>query len=133
MAGLFWIVDALPLVPDSGQQSELFGAVLGPVWRIVFASIVAEVISELVDTEVYSAWVRRFGNRSQWGRVLASNAVAVPLDSLVFAVLAFGGLVDPAIVRQIVLTNVVVKLLVTLVSLPLIYTVGSQPEVAPPR
>ena len=61
MAGLFWVVDALPLVADSGAQSELFGAVLGPVWRIVVASIVAEVVAEMIDTEVYSAWVRRFG------------------------------------------------------------------------
>jgi queuosine precursor transporter len=129
MAALFWAVDALPLVPDSGPQSELFGMVLGPVWRIVLASIAAEVISELVDTEVYSAWVRRFGDRSQWGRVLSSNAVAIPVDSVIFAFLAFGGVVSGSIVRQIVLTNIVVKALVTFASIPLIYTVRARPVV----
>jgi uncharacterized integral membrane protein (TIGR00697 family) len=129
MAGLFWAVDALPLVPDSGAQSELFGSVLGPVWRIVIASIIAEVIAELIDTEVYSAWVRRFGQRSQWGRVLSSNAVAVPIDSVIFAVIAFAGIVPGSVVTEIIFTNIVVKGIVTVVSIPLIYTVKPQPIV----
>jgi len=123
MAGLFWVVDRLPLVPQSGSQSELFGSVLGPVWRIVLASIVAEVVSELVDTEVYAKWARHFGERAQWGRVLSSNAVAVPLDSVLFVVIAFGGRVPFEVVREIILTNIYVKGLVTVASIPLIYAV----------
>ncbi len=123
MAVLFWAVDRLPLVPQSGPQSELFGKVLGPVWRIVLASIIAEVVSELVDTEVYSMWARRFGERLQWGRVLASNSVSVPLDSVLFVVIAFAGRVSGTVVRQIIVTNILVKGLVTVVSIPLIYTV----------
>jgi uncharacterized integral membrane protein (TIGR00697 family) len=129
MAGLFWVVDALPLVADSGAQSELFGSVLGPVWRIVVASIIAEVIAELIDTEIYSAWVRRFGHRSQWGRVLSSNAVAVPIDSVIFAVIAFAGVVPGSIVTEIIFTNIVVKGVVTVASIPLIYTVKPRPVV----
>jgi uncharacterized integral membrane protein (TIGR00697 family) len=129
MAGLFWVVDALPVVADSGVQSELFGAVLGPVWRIVFASIIAEVVSEMIDTEVYSAWVRRFGRRNQWGRVLSSNAVAVPIDSVIFAVVAFAGVVSGSVVTEIIVTNIVVKGVVTVASIPLIYTVRPQPVV----
>jgi uncharacterized integral membrane protein (TIGR00697 family) len=123
MAVLFWAVARLPLVPQSGPQSELFGKVLGPVWRIVLASIIAEVVSELVDTEVYSMWARRFGERLQWGRVLASNSVSVPLDSVLFVVIAFAGRVSGTVVRQIIVTNILVKGLVTVVSIPLIYTV----------
>jgi uncharacterized integral membrane protein (TIGR00697 family) len=99
------------------------------VWRIVVASIIAEVIAELIDTEVYSAWVQRFGMRHQWGRVLASNAVAVPIDSVVFAVVAFAGVVPANIVGEIILTNIVVKGLVTMGSIPLIYSVRPVPEV----
>jgi uncharacterized integral membrane protein (TIGR00697 family) len=130
MAGLFWVVDALPVVPDSGPQSELFGAVLGPVWRIVVASIIAEVIAEMIDTEVYSAWVRRFGERYQWGRVLSSNTVAVPIDSVIFAVIAFAGVVPGSVVTEIIVTNIVVKGVVTVASIPLIYTVRPEPIVS---
>ncbi len=132
MAGFFWMVARLPLVADSGPQSELFGDVLGPVWRIVIASIIAEVISELIDTEVYSAWVRRFGGSNQWGRVLASNAVALPVDSVLFALIAFSGIgpleavVPAAVVWEIIYLNVLFKGVVTVASMPLIYAVKPQ-------
>ncbi len=123
MAGLFWVVEALPAAPGVGPQTEMFGAVLAPVWRIVFASIIAEVVSELIDTEVYRRWAARFGESLLWGRVLASNSVAIPIDSALFVVIAFVGVVPGAEVGEIFLTNVVVKGLVTLVSIPWIYAV----------
>jgi uncharacterized integral membrane protein (TIGR00697 family) len=122
MAGLFWLVSRLPGDPAVGPQIE-FGAVLSPVWRIVMASIVAEVIAELTDTEIYRLWVARVTRRYQWMRVLTSNSVSVPLDSLVFAWGAFGGVLPVPVVWSIVLSNVLVKGATTLISLPLIYAV----------
>jgi uncharacterized integral membrane protein (TIGR00697 family) len=129
MAALFWVADRLPTVPDVGPQTDLFGDVLSPVWRIVFASIIAEVISELIDTEAYSAWVRRFGERHQWGRVLVSNAVALPIDSILFVAIAFWGVVSTADLWEIFTANVIVKGVVAAASIPLIYTVRSRAEV----
>jgi uncharacterized integral membrane protein (TIGR00697 family) len=127
MAGFFWLVARLP--PDSvtGPQIE-FGAVLSPVWGIVAASIVAEVLSELIDTEAYRRWEIRFGQRHQWGRVLASNAVAIPVDSAVFVGLAtMFGIFPPAVAMTIFWVNVALKGLVTVVSIPWIYWVRPEP------
>ncbi len=122
MAGLFWVVAALPADAEVGTQTE-FGVVLAPVLRIVLASIVAEVVSELIDTEVYRAWVARFEGRFQWGRVLASNAVSVPLDSAIFVAIAFAGAVPAEVALSIFYANVLVKGAVTLISIPGIYLV----------
>ena len=128
MAGVFRLVAALPADLEVGTQSE-FGTVLAPVWTIVVASIVAEVVSELIDTEVYQRWVERFGGRMQWGRVLASNAIAVPIDSALFVWLAFGGLLPGSealatgVLVSIFWANVLIKGAVTLVSVPWIYLV----------
>jgi uncharacterized integral membrane protein (TIGR00697 family) len=122
MAGLFWLVSQLPGDPAVGPQAE-FATVLAPVWRIVMASIAAEVAAELVDTEVYRLWVERITRRYQWMRVLTSNAVSVPLDSLMFSWGAFGGSLPAPVVWSIVLSNVLVKGATTLLSLPLIYAV----------
>jgi len=103
--------------------AEAFSLVLAPAWTIVIARIAAEVVSELVDTEVYALWTKRMGSRLQWTRVLASNSVSVPLDSLVFSWLAFGWSMDAASVWQIFWFNVAVKGAVTLLSLPGIYLV----------
>lgn len=126
MAGVFWLSANLEGAAEVGPQLA-FGEVLSPVLRIVIASIVAEVISELIDTEVYSRWVERMGNRMQWGRVLSSNAVALPVDSVLFAVIAFAGTVSGAVLTEIIVLNIVVKGLVTLISLPAIYLVPSDP------
>lgn len=109
---------------------EAYQAILGPLWRIVFASIIAELVSEFVDTEVYQWFVSRITTRYQWARVAVSNGVSVPLDSLIFAVLAFGSLpglqahfltLPWGVVGQIFAFNMIVKYAVTLVSMPLIY------------
>jgi hypothetical protein len=125
---LQWAAKA-PTDPSYGLGPE-FEAVLAPLWRITAASILAEVVSELADTEVYHWFVRRVTTRHQWARVAVSNAVSVPLDNVIFAVGAFGalpGLRDHAltlpwdVVWEIFVVNLTVKALVSACSLPLIY------------
>ena len=127
MAGFFWLVAWLPPDALTGPQLE-FGAVLSPVWGIVVASIVAEVLSELIDTEAYQRWELRFGQRHQWGRVLASNAVAVPVDSAVFVGLAtWFGIFPSEVAWSIFWVNVALKGVVTVISIPWIYLVRPEP------
>lgn len=125
MAGLFWLVSRLPYDPATGPQPD-WDAVLAPVWRIVIASILAEVVSELIDTEIYQLWVERITRRFQWTRVLVSNAVSLPLDSLMFVWIAFGGVYAPDVVWSIFLANILLKGAVTLISLPAIYLVRGE-------
>jgi hypothetical protein len=122
MALFFHFVAWLPQDPAWGLGKE-FSAILGPVWRIVIASIVAEVISELIDTEIYHLWQSRITTKYQWMRVLSSNAVSIPIDSFIFCWGAFGFLLPHDVVWSIFLANVIVKGAVTLISLPSIYLV----------
>jgi len=122
MAGMFAFAAWLPPDPTWTLQRE-FAAVLAPVWRIVVASILAEVSSEFADTEIYHLWVTRVTRRYQWARVLVSNSFSVPLDSLIFCWGAFGGVLPAATVWSIFWANVLLKGIVTLVSLPGIYLV----------
>ncbi|MFO7639645.1 MAG: queuosine precursor transporter [bacterium] len=122
MAGLFSLVAWLPADLSVGPQLE-FGMVLGPVWRIVIASIVAEVTAELVDGAVYQRWVNRFGMKRQWLRVLVSNGFSAPLDSALFVALAFIGRMGFGVVVGIFVANVVIKYAVSVVSMPMIYLV----------
>ena len=125
MAGMFWLISILPPDLAVGTQ-EAFNQVLAPVWRIVIASIIAEVISELIDTEVYQLWVNKMGEKSQWLRVLTSNSVSIPLDSILFSWIAFGGVLPAQIVWSIVLSNIIIKFVLTLFSLPGIYAVSEK-------
>lgn len=121
MAGYLMWAASVPSDPLWGLGTE-FRAILAPVWRIVLASIAAEVVSELLDTEVYHWFVTRITRKYQWARVLVSNAVSVPVDNLIFSVGAFGWTLPWGVVGQIFLINLLVKFGATLFSLPLIYT-----------
>jgi len=122
MAGLFAFAVWLPPDPIWPLQRE-FAVVLTPVWRIVVASIVAEVVSEFTDTEIYHLWITRVTRRYQWVRVLVSNGISVPLDSLIFCWGAFGDQLPAVTVWSIFWANVLVKGVVTLLSLPGIYLI----------
>jgi uncharacterized integral membrane protein (TIGR00697 family) len=115
----------------SWGMGEAFASVLAPVWRIVIASIVAEVFSELADTEVYHWWVTRITRRHAWARVVVSNSVSVPVDNLIFCVGAFAGRMPWSVVAQIFIVNLLVKWGMTIVSIPLIYLSKDRPEAVP--
>jgi uncharacterized integral membrane protein (TIGR00697 family) len=125
-AYLGWTAD-VESDPTWGLGAE-YETILGPIWRIVLASLAAMVISELIDTEVYHLFVTRITRRFQWLRVLVSNAVSVPVDNLVFAVGAFAPVtllgtdgLPWATVWSIFWVNLWVKGLVSVASIPLIY------------
>lgn len=122
MAMIFNIVARLQPDLAVGEQAE-WVTVLSPSWRIVAASIIAMVIAELLDTEGYRLWLKKFGERYQWGRVLSSNAISVPVDSALFAVIAFGGTLPASVVISIFWANCWIKYLTSVASVPLIYVI----------
>jgi uncharacterized integral membrane protein (TIGR00697 family) len=128
MAAYLMVIARVPSDASWGLGAE-FAAILTPVWRIVVASIAAEVVSELIDTEVYHWFVTRITRRLQWVRVLASNGISIPIDNAIFCVGAFGFNLPWATVGQIFLMNLYVKYVMTLVSLPMIYLVPGRGEV----
>jgi queuosine precursor transporter len=123
---LFWLVAGLPPDLEVGPQTA-FVRVLGPLWRIATAGLIAEILSQLVDTWVYELWVTKVTVKYHWSRVWVTNFVSQPIDSLLFSWIAFGGLMPASVVWSIVLSNILIKGGTTLVAAPLIYAV---PEVA---
>jgi len=140
LAGYLVFTDKVASDPTWGLGDE-WHRILGPIGRIVVASLVAMVVSELIDTEVYHWFVTNITTRFQWLRVLVSNSVSVPIDSVIFAVGAFGSLPfltnDPgtlpwATVWSIFWVNLWVKGAVSVASMPLIY-LGPSRLVAEPE
>ena len=120
MALFFKVVSLLPPDLTIGLQEE-FGLVLSPIWRIVAASIIAEVVSELIDTEGYRIWVEKVTTKYQWARVLFSNLLSIPIDSFLFSFLAFWRLFPTSVVISIFISNMIIKGITTIVSIPGIY------------
>lgn len=121
MFSIFRLVATLPADMSVGEQLE-FGILLNPTIRLVIASVVSMLIAELADTQIYSLIVSKLKQKFQWTRVLFSNGVSVPIDTFAFCFIAFYRTMDTAIVLSIVASNIILKYIITVVSLPLIYT-----------
>ena len=78
---------------------------LGVEWRIITASFIAIVLSETADTEIY----HRLLHRSWLQRVTGSNLISIPLDSLLFNVIAFAGVFAPGMLTAIIFGEIVAK------------------------
>lgn len=80
---------------------------VGTPLRYVAVSFLAIVASEAADTEVY----QRLLSRRWLTRVLSSNAVSAPLDTVLFTVLAFAGAPFATLgwMVQVIVTDVIVK------------------------
>lgn len=124
-----WVV-ALPAETSwaaAGGQTAwqfLFGIQL----RIVIGSILAQVVAELVDTGVYQVWTMGIGkDKPQWTRVIISNAISIPVDSILFPIIAFGGIVSMDAIFQMFWTNIAMKAIITLLVFWTIYIVPEKP------
>lgn len=112
--------------PAFFDAQPAFARVLGGTPRIVTASLLAYLGAALVDAEIFAWWRAHVGGY-RWLRVLGSNAVSTGVDSVLFVTLAFAGVLPMA---PLIVGQYVVKMAVTVMSLPLIYAIRPSSPVA---
>lgn len=85
---------------------------LGQVdYRIILASGIAIGLSEFSDTEIYQKYLYK-----KWIiRVLYSNSVSIPIDTLLFNTIAFAGIFPLPILLSIMFGEIVVKFTVAII------------------
>jgi len=101
------------------SDSGAFASVLGSTPRIVAASLTAYLISSLIDTQIFAWWKEKVGG-PKWVRVLVSNSISTAVDTAVFISIAFVGLMP---VLGLMKGQYAVKMAITVMSLPLIYSI----------
>jgi len=109
-----------PQATDFAQESmqTLFG--LMP--RLAAGSLLAYLISQFLDVQVYGYLRRRFGASNQfWIRTNVSTGVSQLIDSVVFCTIAFAGLYTLNEWLQIVFTTYIFKFIISVVSTPVLY------------
>ncbi len=122
LASVLYLIGTARVPSDEGWGlGAEYAAIFTPIWRIVISSIVAQIVSQLVNTEVYHWFLSRITRRHQWLRSLVSNTVSIPLDNLIFVLGAFGWAMPWGTVWDIFLFNLIVKYVVMCFSIPLIY------------
>ncbi len=118
----FWLVSITPPAPDWPNQ-DAWQAVLGFVPRIVLASLLGFLAGQFLNAYVLVRIKERTKERSLWIRLLGSTVVGELADTVVFCVVAFGGLVSAPVLVNYIITGYVYKVAVEAVLLPVSYAV----------
>lgn len=82
---------------------------LAPVPRLTLASLLAYALSQSLNVYLYLYLKRETGGRYLWLRANICNFVAQLLDSVVFFLIAFSGLLSFADVQEVIRTGLMIK------------------------
>ena len=120
--GTFQLAGILP-AESSWENQEAWGTIFGSTPRILFASFCAYLIGEFANAYVLARLKVLTQGRWLWTRTIGSTVVGQGLDSLVFVLIAFGGVFPGAVIQDMLITNWVLKTAYEVVMTPVTYLV----------
>ena len=112
----------LPAAPF-WQQQEAYDAILGFSTRLLAASFVAYLGGEFLNAFVLAKLKLRTAGRHLWLRTVSSTIVGQALDSAVFVVVAFAGVLPPGALVAAAVSQWAAKSLYEALATPLTYLV----------
>lgn len=118
----FTIVRYLPAAADYTDQAA-FEAILGFFPRIIVASLAAYLVGSFINSYLLAKIKLRTGESKLWVRLISSTAVGELLDTIVFALIAFGGILSAPDMMLFIVVGWLFKTGVEVVMLPVTYKV----------
>jgi uncharacterized integral membrane protein (TIGR00697 family) len=122
--GTFTIVQHLPYPADYTSQSA-YESVLGFLPRIVLASLTAYTIGQFLNSFILAKIKVKMKGEKLWLRLIGSTFVAEFADTVIFCLIAFGGILSGANMLNYILVGWLFKLGVEIILLPITYRVVS--------
>src|SRR5699024_7354112 len=119
---VFWLVLISPPGPGYENQ-EAFAAVLGFYPRIVAASLVCDLVGQLLNLWGLVPVKRRMGEAKLWVRVLTSSGVDQFIDTLLFCIIIFAEVIPGLIILDNFIVGFVYKVRVEVIFMPVTYRV----------
>lgn len=106
---------------DFWQGQEALVETLGLTWRIVAASLVAYLISQFTDVNIFHAIKQKTKGKMLWLRNGVSTIVSQVIDSVIFVFLAFYGYMPLSAILGIIVGQIVIKLIIATMDTPFLY------------
>jgi uncharacterized integral membrane protein (TIGR00697 family) len=118
------IAIAVILPPAQGWElQEQFAAVLGQVPRIVFASLIAYICGEFANSYVLAKMKLWTEGKHLWTRTIGSTIVGEGIDTVIFVVVAFWGLLPGSLILTTIISAYIFKVAYEIIATPLTYIV----------
>ena len=122
----FWITSN----KDGGvpNMQDAFNGVFGQGMRIIAGSLVAFLVSQIVDVTVFHRIKRATGEKHVWLRATGSTLVSQLVDSYIVLFIAFSGKFTWQQILAIGMMNYIYKFLMAVLLTPLIYFIEGRIE-----
>lgn len=122
MAGVLALVGTLPPAPGwEGQQAYM--QILGVTPRIVLGSLLGYAMGSFSNSYVMAVMKMLTRGRWLWMRTIGSTVVGEGVDTLVFVLVAFAGILPSSMLWPVILSNYVFKTGFEALATPLTYAV----------
>lgn len=119
-AYLIWLI-YLPAPAASAENYTMFAKLMGVVPRVAIASMIATYIGGLLNVHLFARIKNRTGAKMLWLRTFISTSVGLVVNALLFTLLAFAGLKSVAVMAQMVIISVGVRLATGVLELIFLY------------
>jgi queuosine precursor transporter len=125
MSAILAVVGALP--PAQGWNNQAaFDTILGITPRIVAGSLAGYWAGEFANSYVLAVMKVRTKGRWLWARTIGSTLVGEGIDTVVFATIAFAGVLETPLLVTLMVSNYVFKCGVEILLTPVTYAVVSR-------
>ncbi|PIV51573.1 transporter [Candidatus Falkowbacteria bacterium CG_4_9_14_3_um_filter_36_9] len=122
MAGVFMAVGRL--APAEGWENQsAYEAILGMVPRIVVASLTAYLAGEFLNSYIMAKIKIFTKGKKLYLRTISSTLIGQAVDTLLFVVIAFAGVLPASLLFTIVVSNYIFKCGVEILFTPITYKV----------
>lgn len=101
----------------SGAMKTIFA--LAP--RICISSLLCYYLSNTIDTYLYDFIRRSTGEKALWLRNNGSTLISQAIDSILFTLLAFGGMMPTSVLIELAISTYIAKVLVAILDTPFMY------------
>ena len=119
---VYFAVGALPPAPGWENQ-QAYMSILGIVPRISVASLTAYLFGEFSNSYIMARMKMKTKGRWLWSRTIGSTIVGEFLDTAIFVLVAFSGVLPSSLLLPIIISNYVFKVGIEIILTPLTYKV----------
>ena len=122
MAFIFWIVGLLPSAP-TWQNQDAYLLILGLVPRIVLASIIGYWAGEFTNSFVLAKMKLLTKGKHLWARTISSTIAGEGVDTALFVLIGFYGVISGAILLMAILSGYIFKVAYEAAATPITYKI----------
>lgn len=120
-AVLVYMITIFLPYPDFWTDQEAFVAVLGTTPRVLIASLFGYLFGEFANSIILSKLKVKMAGKNLWFRTIFSTIIGEALDTVIFILISFGGLIAGNVIFQMVLFQYLWKVCYEIVLTPATY------------